>query len=180
MKKLLLISVSLSVLSVSWLAAGGLPKQSVQALIKALQDSNVDVRTAAAVAVSQVPDAAEQAVKPLETALVASADASEQDALVKALIAANDSGTPKRLSDSLANPQFTWGAGAKAKAVEVIGKIGQKKVVKWLTDIVAGEQEPAVRAAAARALGQIAGTPPYEPKNNDKVMDVYVINSKAK
>src|ERR1019366_23612 len=87
--------------------ASGLSKQSVQALLKALQDSNLEVRTAAAQAFAEVPDAAEDAVKPLETALVASSDAAEQDALVKALIAANDSGTPKRLSDSLVNPQFT-------------------------------------------------------------------------
>jgi HEAT repeat protein len=143
--------------------ANGLPKQSVQALIKALQDTNVEVQTAAAQALSEVPDAAEDAVKPLEAALVASADAGAQDALVKALVAADDSDTPKRLSDSLINPQFTWGSGAKAKAVQVIGKIGQKKMVKWLTDIVAGEQEPAVRAAAARALGDI-GAPPKKEK----------------
>ena len=145
--------------------ASGLPKQSVQALMKALQDSNLEVRTAAAQAFAAVPDAAEQAVKPLETALVASADANEQDALVKALIAANDSGTPKSLGDSLVNPQFTWGNGAKAKAIEVIGKIGQKKMVKWLTNIVAGEQEPAVRAAAARALGEIGAPPKKEKKD---------------
>ena len=146
----------------SW--ASGLPKQSILALTKALQDSSVEVRTGAAAAFADVPDAAEQAVKPLETALIASADAAEQDALVKALVAANDSATPKRLSDSLANTQFTWGKGAKAKAVDAIGKIGQKKMVKWLTDIVAGEQEPAVRAAAARALGQIGAPPKKEKK----------------
>ena len=145
--------------------ASGLPKQSVQALMKALQDSNLEVRTASAQALAAIPDAAEQAVKPLEAALVASADANEQDALVKALVAANDSATPKRLSDSLINPQFTWGNGAKAKAVEVIGKIGQKKMVKWLTDIVAGEQEPPVRAAAARALGEIGAPPKKEKKD---------------
>jgi HEAT repeat protein len=145
--------------------ASGLPKQSVQALMKALQDSNQEVRTGAAQALAEVPDAAEQAVKPLETALIASAETAEQDALVKALVAANDSGTPKRLSDSLANPQFTWGAGAKAKAVDVIGKIGQRKVIKWLTDIVAGEQEPPVRAAAARALGDIGAPPKKEKKD---------------
>jgi HEAT repeat protein len=143
--------------------AGGLSKPPVLVLIKALQDSNLEVRTAAAQAFAAVPDAAEQAVKPLETALVASADATEQDALVKALIVAGDSATPKRLSDSLVNPQFTWGNGAKAKAVEVIGKVGQKKMIKWLTDIVAGEQEPSVRAAAARALGEI-GAPPKKDK----------------
>jgi len=104
-------------------------------------------------------------VKPLETALVASVDAAEQEALVKALVAANDSETPKRLGDALANPQFTWGKGAKARAVEVIGKIGQKKMVKWLTDILAGEQEPAVRAAAARALGDIGAPPKKEKKD---------------
>ena len=159
--------------------ASGLSKQSVQALMKALQDANGEVRTAAAQAFAAVPDAAEQAVKPLEAALVASAEANEQDALVKALIAANDSATPKRLSDSLGNPQFTWGNGAKAKAVEVIGKIGQKKMVKWLTDVVAGEQEPAVRAAAARALGEIGGVGAYQPaKKYDKVQEVYVINPK--
>jgi HEAT repeat protein len=69
------------------------------------------------------------------------------------------------LSDSLANPQFTWGAGAKARAVDVIGKIGQKKVIKWLTDIVAGEQDPPVRAAAARALGDIGAPPKKEKKD---------------
>jgi len=164
MKKLLLIicGVGFGVVDVM---ASGLPKQSVLALMKALQDSNVDVRTGAAQALAAVPDAAEQAVKTLETALVASADAAEQDALVKALIAADDSGTPKRLSDSLSNPQFTWGNGAKAKAVDVIGKIGQKKVVKWLTDLVAGEQEPSVRAAAARALGDIGAPPKKEKKD---------------
>lgn len=133
--------------------------------MKALQDTSVEVRTGAAQALSEVPDAAEQAVKPLETALVASADAAEQDVLVKALVLANDSATPKRLSEALVNPQFTWGSGAKAKAVDVIGKIGQKKMVKWLTDIVAGEQEPAVRAAAARALGAIGAPPKKEKKD---------------
>lgn len=137
----------------------------MQVLVRALQDPAVEVRTAAAHALAQVPDAAEQAVKPLETALVASADAGEQDALVNALVAADDSGTPKRLSESLVNPQFTWGNGAKAKAVEVIGKIGQKKMIKWLTDIVAGEQEPSVRAAAARALGEIGAPPKKEKKD---------------
>ena len=164
MKKLLLISSCFG-FGVVQAFAGGLSKQSVQALMKALQDANAEVRTAAAQAFAAVPDAAEQAVKPLEAALVASADAAEQDALVKALIAADDSGTPKRLSDSLVNPQFTWGNGAKAKAVEAIGKIGQKKMVKWLTDIVAGEQEPAVRVAAARALGEIGAPPKKEKKD---------------
>jgi HEAT repeat protein len=165
MKKSILFNICLGfgVAGAAW--ASGLPKPSVQALIKALQDSNVEVRTAAAQALAQVPDAAEQSAKPLETALMASAEAAEQEALVKALVTANDSATSKRLSDALANPQFTWGAGAKAKAVEVIGKIGQKKVIKWLTDIVAGEQEPAVRAAAARALGEIGAPPKKEKKD---------------
>ena len=178
MKKLLLFSSCLG-FGMAQVLASGLSKPSVQALTKALQDANVEVRTAAAQAFAAVPEAAEQVVKPLETALVASADANEQEALVKALVAADDSGTPKRLSDSLVNPQFTWGSGAKAKAVEVIGKIGQKKMVKWLTDIVAGEQEPAVRAAAARALGDIGGVGAYQPaKKYDKVQEVYVINPK--
>lgn len=165
MKKSTFIGLCLGLGIVGGTWASGLPKPSVQALVKALQDSNVEVRTAAAQAFAEVPDAAEQASKPLETALIASADAGEQDALVKALVVANDSGTPKRLSDSLANPQFTWGAGAKAKAVDVIGKIGQKKVIKWLTDIVAGEQDPPVRAAAARALGEIGAPPKKEKKD---------------
>ncbi len=164
MKKLLLFACSLG-FGATQVLGSGLPKQSVQALMKALQDSNVEVRTGAAQALSLIPDAAEQAVKPLETALIASAEAPEQDALVKALILANDSTTPKRLSEALANPQFTWGAGAKAKAVDVIGKVGQKKVIKWLTDIVAGEQEPAVRAAAARVLGDIGAPPKKEKKD---------------
>jgi HEAT repeat protein len=165
MKNSILSAVMISFALTVQVLASGLPKQSVQALMKALQDSNVEVRTGAAQAFSELPDAAEQAVKPLETALIASADVPEQEALVKALILANDSGTPKRLSDSLVNPQFTWGAGAKAKAIDVIGQIGQKKVVKWLTDIVAGEQEPAVRAAAARALGLIGAPPKKEKKD---------------
>jgi HEAT repeat protein len=152
-------------IAVATAQASGLPKQSVQALMKGLQDSNVEVRTAAAQALSEVPDAAEQAVKPLETALMASAEQSEQDAIVKALIVANEKGTPKRLGDALVNPQFTWGNGAKAKAVLVIGKVGQKNVVKWLTDIVAGEMDPPVRAAAARALGEI-GQPPKKEKKD--------------
>jgi len=165
MKKPLLIGACLTITAATSLFASGLPKPSVQALIKALQDSSVDVRTGAAQAFSLVPDAAEQAVKPLETALIASAEAGEQDFLVKALVAGDDSATPKRLSEALVNPQFTWGNGAKAKAVDVIGKIGQKKMIKWLTDIVAGEQEPAVRAAAARALGEI-GAPPKKEKHD--------------
>ncbi len=164
MKKLILLCFSLGFISAAPVLASGLPKPSVQALMKALQDSNLEVRTGAALALCEVPDAAEQVVKPLETALIASADANEQDALVKALVLANDSATPKRLSESLANPQFTWGTGAKAKAVDVIGKIGQKKMIKWLTDIVVGEQEPAVRAAAARALGMIGAPPKKEKK----------------
>ena len=161
----------------SLIFASSLPKQSVQALIKALQDSAVEVRIGAAQALGQVQDAAQAAVKPLENTLMASADPAEQDAVSKALVLANNIETVKHLEAALANPQFTWGNGAKAKAVEVIAKIGQKKAVKWLTDIVAGEQEPAVRAAAARALGMVGGVPPYEPKNKN-VMDVYVINSK--
>jgi HEAT repeat protein len=141
--------------------ASGLPKPTVQAIVKSLQDTNLEVRVAAAQALSEVPDDA--AAKPLESALIASADASEQDALVKALIAVNDSASVKRLSDALANPQFTWGAGAKPKAVEAIAGIGQAKVTKWLTTILASEQEPAVRAAAIRALGQI-GAPPKKDK----------------
>ena len=164
MKKSFLLSFCLGfgIVSSGW--SSGLPKPSVLALMKALQDTNVEVRTGAAQAFAAVPDAAEQAIKPLETALIASADGAEQDALVKALIAANDSATPKRLSEALSNPQFNWGTGAKAKAVDVIGKIGQKKMIKWLTDLVAGEQEPPVRAAAARALGDI-GAPPKKEKS---------------
>ena len=165
MKNSILFSVGLCSTIVGLASASGLPKPSVLALIKALGDSSAEVRIAAAQALAEVPDSAVDAVKPLETALVASADAAEQDALVKALVAVDDPGTPKRLSDSLANPQFTWGQGAKAKAVDVIAKIGQKKVVKWLTDIVAGEQEPAVRAAAARELGEIGAPPKKEKKD---------------
>ncbi len=164
MKKLLYSLFSVGVLSVSVLGSG-IPKLSEQALVKALQDASLEVRVAAAQAFAQLPDAAENAVKPLEAALVASTDANEQDALVKALILANDSATPKRLSESLANPQFTWGTGAKAKAVEVIGKIGQKKMVKWLTDILLSEQDPPVRAAAARVLGDIGAPPKKEKKD---------------
>jgi len=164
MKKLFLFTIGLG-LTAGPLRASGLPKSSIQALIKGLQDSNVQVRTASAEALSEAPDAAKAAVKPLESALIAAADANEQDALSKALIAADDSGTPKRLSDALVNPQFTWGKGAKPKAVDVIGKIGMKKEIPWLTEILAGEQEPEVRAAAARALGDI-GAPPRKDKNN--------------
>ncbi len=144
----------------SWSA--GLPKPSVQAIVKSLQDSNVEVRTAAALALAEVPE--DVAAKPLETALIASSETAEQDAMVQALVAVNDSASVKRLSDALANPQFTWGAGAKPKAVAVIAKIGQKKVVKWLTDILASEQEPVVRAAALRALGEIGAPPKKEEK----------------
>jgi HEAT repeat protein len=164
MKKSFLVCTCLG-FGVTQALASGLPKSSVQALTKALQDSAVEVRTAAAQAFAQIPEAAQAAVKPLESALVASADGGEQDALVKALILADESGTVKRLTEALSNPQFTWGNGAKAKAVEVIAKIGQKKTVKWLTDIVAGEQEPAVRAAAARALGEIGAPPKKEKKD---------------
>jgi len=38
----------------------------------------------------------------------------------------------------------------------VIAKIGQRKTIKWLTDIVAGEMEPSVRAAAARRWAKSA------------------------
>src|SRR5438128_929077 len=93
--------------------ASGLPKVSLDALMKALQDSNLEVRTAAAQALAEMPEAA--AVKPLETALIASADPAEQAALVQALEAIDDKGSAKRLSDALANPQFTWGNGAKSR-----------------------------------------------------------------
>jgi HEAT repeat protein len=142
--------------------ASGLPKASEQAIIKGLQDTNLEVRTAAAQSLAQVPD--DSAAKPLENALIASADAAEQDALMKALVAVNDSGSVKRLSDALANPQFTWGAGAKAKAVEVIAQIGQRKVIKWLTELLASEQDPPIRAAAIRALGEIGAPPKKEEK----------------
>ena len=114
MKKLLLLIPVLG-FATGEVFGSGLPKLSVQVLIKALQDSNVEVRTAAAQAFSEVPDAAAQAVKPLETALISGGDARELEALSKALVAADDNATPKRLSDSLLNPQFTWGNGAKAK-----------------------------------------------------------------
>ena len=140
----------------------GLPKPTVQAIIKNLQDPNLEVRTAAAQSLASVPD--KSAAKPLENALMASADAAEQDALVAALVALNDHASVKRLSDSLANPQFAWGAGAKPKAIHVIAKIGDDKVIKWLTDILASEQEPAIRAAAIRALGQIGAPPKKDEK----------------
>jgi HEAT repeat protein len=142
--------------------AGGLPKSSMQAIIKGLQDSSVDVRTASANALAAVPD--DLAAKPLETALIASSESVEQEAIVKALDAVHDSGTVKRLSDALANPQFTWGTGAKPRAIEVIGKIGERKSIKWLTDILASEQEAPVRAAAIRALGEIGAPPKKEEK----------------
>jgi HEAT repeat protein len=158
MKKSILLCFCLG-LGMSQAFAGGLPKASVQVLVKSLQDASPEVRTAAALALAAIPDAAEDAVKPLETALVAGADGGELDALTKALLAANDSGTPKRLSEFLVNPQFTWGAGAKVKAVELVGKIGQKKMIKWLTAIASGEQDPPIRAAAIHMLGDI-GAPP--------------------
>ncbi len=142
--------------------ASNLPKPSILALIKSLQDSNAEVRTAAAEALAQVPDDA--AVKPLEAALIASSENHEQQALIAALEAANDKASAKRLSDAVANPQFNWGNGAKAKAVEVVGKIGDRKMVKWLTDLAASEQEPVVRAAALRALGAIGAPPKKESK----------------
>ncbi len=165
MKKLFLVVGCLSLGWVSSVVASGLPKPTVQALIKALQDSNVEVRTASAWALSEVPDAAQDASKTLETVLIASSEATEQDALVKALIAANDSATPKRLMDSLANPQFTWGTGAKPKAVYVVGKLMGKKSIKWLSDIVAGEQDAAIRSTAARLLGEIGAPPKKEKKD---------------
>jgi HEAT repeat protein len=160
-------SLSYFLLSATLLAgtgvwSAGLPKPSVQAVIKGLQDSSMDVRVAAAHALAQVPDAS--AAKPLENALITSAESVEQEALVKALVAVNDSGSVKRLSDALVNPQFTWGAGAKPRAVETIAKIGDRKVIKWLTDLLASEQEPAVRAAAIRALGEIGAPPRKEEK----------------
>lgn len=141
--------------------ASGLPKPTVQAIIKNLQDNSVDVRTAAAQALEQVPES--YAAQPLETALIASADAAEQDAIVKALEMINERDTAKRLSEAMSNPQFTWGSGSKPKAIAVIGKIGERKMVKWLTTLVSSDQEPAIRAAALRALGEI-GAPPKEEK----------------
>jgi HEAT repeat protein len=154
--------VALLSFAVTFSFSAGLPKASIQAVIKNLQDANVDVRAAAAHALAQVPDDA--AAKPLENALIASADAGEQDALVQALIAVNDSASVKRLSDALVNPQFTWGAGAKPKAIAVIATIGNRKVIKWLTDVLGSEQEPAIRAAALRALGEIGAPPKKEEK----------------
>jgi HEAT repeat protein len=142
----------------------GLPKASVQLLIKALQDSHVEVRTAAAQALIQIPESS--ALKPLESALVASSDAGEQDALVKAIVAIDDRDSAKRLSEAVANPQFSWGSGAKSRAVEVIGKVGQKKYIAWLTSLAAGEFDAPVRASAIRALGEL-GAPPKKEKKND-------------
>jgi HEAT repeat protein len=144
--------------------ASGLPKTSIQAIVKSLQDTNADVRTSAALVLIDVPD--EMAVRPLETALIASAEPIEQDAMAKALIAADDNGTVKRLTDALGNPQFAWGAGAKAKAVVVIARIGQRKVVKWLTDLLGSDQEPAVRAAALHELGTIGAPPKKDEKKS--------------
>ena len=143
--------------------AGGLPKPSVQVLIKGLQDSSPEVRLACAQALAGFEEPT--AVKPLEAALMASAETYEQDALVTALVLNKDSGTVKRLTEGLNNPQFAWGKGAKARAVEAIGRIADKKVIKWLTDVVASEQDPDVRAAAARALGTIGAPPKKEKKD---------------
>jgi HEAT repeat protein len=154
--------LSLLILSGSSLFASGLPKTSIQSIIKSLQDTNVEVRIAAAQALIDVPD--DTAIRPLETALIASADPAEQDALSRALIVANDKATTKRLSEALSNPQFTWGSGAKAKAVMVVGKIGDKKMIKWLTDLLGSDQEPSVKAAAIRALGAIGAPPKKEEK----------------
>jgi HEAT repeat protein len=161
MKKVFFLSVS-AILLTSTVFASGLPRAPMDVLIKSLQDSNLEVRTSAAKALIEMPDSS--ATKPLETALIASADAAEQDALVKALEAINDRATAKRLSDALGNPQFTWGTGAKARAVEVVGKIGDRKMIKWLTDLASSDQEPAIRAAAIRALGEL-GAPPKKPEN---------------
>jgi HEAT repeat protein len=143
--------------------SAGLPKPTQVAVIKALQDSSLEVRIAAAQALGEAPD--ENAAKALETALMASADSAEQDAMVRALIASGDKATVKRLMDALANPQFTWANGAKAKAVPVIAKLGDRKpTIRWLTDVAGSEQEPAVRAAALRALGEIGAPPKKEEK----------------
>src|SRR5262245_46383440 len=133
MKKIHLLTTILLLGGVQVMASG-LPKPTLQAIIKALQDSNAEVRIAAAQVLSQVPD--DSAARPLETALIASSDAAEQEALVKALAVVDDKGTAKRLSDALVNPQFTWGNGAKARAVQAIAKSGDKKIIKWLTDQV--------------------------------------------
>jgi HEAT repeat protein len=159
---LLFVSFALTSAATTCLAAG-LPKTSVQAIIKALQDSNVEVRTAAAQALAQVPD--DTAVKPLETALMASADANEQQALVAALSAANDNGTPKRIMDAVSNAQFTWGAGAKIKAIELLSKNADKKTIRWLTDLLSTDQDAAVKAAALRTLGAIGAPPKKDAKS---------------
>ena len=142
-------------------AASSLPKTSLQMVIKALQDPHVEVRTAAAQALIEIPESA--ALKPLEAALIASADVNEQNALVLAIVAIDDRDSAKRLSEAIANPQFTWGNGAKPRAVEVIGKVGQKKYIAWLTALAGGEADPFVRAAAIRALG-LLGAPPKKEK----------------
>ena len=154
-------SLNLVFLSMS-LFASGLPKTSEQALVKALQDPSAEVRAAAALAIAAMPD--DNATKPLESVLIASADAAEQEATVQALIAINDKATAKRLSEALANPQFTWGNGAKTRAVEVVGKIWEKKSIKWLTDLLNSDQEPAVKAAALKALTLIGAPPKKEEK----------------
>jgi HEAT repeat protein len=156
MKNGLIFGIAFSFCVASALASG-LPKQSFQTILKALQDSSAEVRIAAAEAIAQMPD--DDAARPLETALVASADAKEQEALAAALLAVKDKATAKRLSDALANPQFSWGAGAKARAVELVGKLGGTKMLKWLTELANSDQEAGVRAAAIRALGLI-GAPP--------------------
>jgi HEAT repeat protein len=46
--------------------------------------------------------------------------------------------------------------------VEVVGKIGDKKMIKWLTNLISEDQEPSVRAAAIRALGLIGAPPKKE------------------
>jgi len=157
------VSVGLWCLPVMGVASG-LPKASMQMLIKALQDSHVEVRTAAAQALVEIPDSS--ALKPLESALIASADVPEQDALVKAIVAIDDRDSAKRLSEAIANPQFTWGNGAKPRAVEVIGKVGQKKYIAWLTSLAAGEADAPVRAAAIHALGEL-GAPPKKEKSKE-------------
>ena len=155
-----------SILSVMSVHASRLPKVSVQALVRALQDTNVEIRTAAASALAKDPDESDIALKPLETALVASDTAAEQEALVEALVAIHDKDTAKRLTESLANPQFTWGKGAKARAVDVIAKIGdRKKNVKWLTDLAGNETDASVRIAAIKALGDLGAPPKKEKKD---------------
>lgn len=155
-----LVSLSLVPSSVF---ADGLPKPSVQVLLKALQDSNAEVRLSAAQALGQFEEPL--AVKALESALIASAEAAEQDALVKAIVLNKDSGTSKRLNDAFNNPQFNWGKGAKAHAVQAIARIGGKKSIKWLTDVVGGEFDADIRAAAARELGAIGAPPKKEKKD---------------